>query len=71
MEDIQPKDDRDTETLSLLFDNFSDALNTTMAGGNDMAVVRLIGSALSYFENDNTQTSSNSVQVEVFLFLFL
>ncbi|XP_062590863.1 uncharacterized protein LOC134252407 [Saccostrea cucullata] len=55
LENILPKDDKDTAGLNKLFDSFTNLLNTTEAGGNDMAVVRLVSSALSYFQQETNE----------------
>ncbi|XP_061167318.1 uncharacterized protein LOC133176177 [Saccostrea echinata] len=66
LENILPKDDKDTEGLNRLFNSFTNLLNTTEAGGNDMAVVRLVSSALSYFqpETNEPETIENNGKEE-------
>lgn len=50
LENVIPTDNKDTQALDELFDSFFGILNITTAGGNDMAVIRLVGSVLSYFK---------------------
>lgn len=53
VENFIPTDDKDTKALDELFDSFSGLFNITASGGNDMAVVRLVGSVLSYFKESS------------------
>lgn len=62
LENVIPTDNMDTQALDELFDSFSGILNITTAGGNDMAVIRLVGSVLSYFKEP-----SQDVIVQVYI----
>ena len=55
--DMVPTDLNDTSSLDVLFDEFDNQYNITEAGGNNMAVVRLVGATTSIYQSAGLEVS--------------
>lgn len=71
LENVIPTDNMDTQALDELFDSFSGILNITTAGGNDMAVIRLVGSVLSYFKEPSQDVIVQVIISKDLIIIFL
>ncbi|KAK3090432.1 hypothetical protein FSP39_011823, partial [Pinctada imbricata] len=60
-EEMVPTDLNDTSSLDKLFDTFDTEYNRTEAGGNNMAVVRLVGATTSLYQSAGLRQEETSV----------